>query len=82
MSPYSSVYFVICLQFISESLPYSDMRYPKYLKSVTCSIILSFITISFKNGNIKTGVKFWILLAGGSTGSQNVERLQRMYSSG
>ena len=29
----------------SKSLPYSDMRYPKYLKSVTCSIILSFITI-------------------------------------
>ena len=23
----------------SKSLPYSDMRYPKYLKSVTCSII-------------------------------------------
>ena len=29
----------------SKSLPYSDMRYPKYIKSVTYSIILSFITI-------------------------------------
>ena len=28
----------------SKSLPYSDMRYPKYLKSVTCSTILLFIT--------------------------------------
>jgi len=29
----------------SKSLPHSDMQYPKYLKSVICSIILSFITI-------------------------------------
>ena len=29
----------------SKSLLYSDMRYPKYLNSVTCSVILSFITI-------------------------------------
>ena len=29
----------------SKSLLYSDIRYPRYLKSVTCSIILSFITI-------------------------------------
>ena len=45
MPPYSSVYFVICFNLSSKSLPYSDMRYPKYLKSVTCSIMLSFITI-------------------------------------
>src|SRR5215469_17034786 len=29
----------------SKSLLYSDIRYPRYLKSVTCSIKLSFITI-------------------------------------
>ena len=29
----------------SKSHLYSDIRYPKYLKSVTCPIILSFITI-------------------------------------
>ena len=32
----------------SKSLLYSDKRYPRYLKSVTCSIILSFIIIQFK----------------------------------
>ena len=31
----------------SKSLLYSDMRYPRYLKSVTCSIILQFITIFY-----------------------------------
>src|SRR5215469_1062546 len=45
MSPYNSVYFLVSLQFISKSLLYSDIRYPRYLKSVTCSIKLSFITI-------------------------------------
>ena len=29
----------------SKSLLYSDIQYPKYLKYVTCSIMLSFITI-------------------------------------
>ena len=42
MAPFILLY--VC-NLSSKSLPYSDMRYPKYLKSVTCSIILSFITI-------------------------------------
>jgi len=40
--------FAICLinwNLSYKSLLYSDIRYPSYLKSVTCSIILSFITI-------------------------------------
>ena len=39
-----SILLYVC-NLSSKSLLYSDMRYPRYLKSVTCSIILSFITI-------------------------------------
>ena len=40
---------MVCVLYVcnlsSKSLLYSDIRYPNYLKSVTCSVILSFITI-------------------------------------
>jgi len=37
MPSYSSVYFLYVCNLSSKSLLYSDIRYPKYLKSVTCS---------------------------------------------
>jgi len=43
MSPYIIVYLLYVCNLSSKSLPYSDMRYPKYLKSFTCSIIFLFI---------------------------------------
>jgi len=45
MSPYRSVILLYVCNLSSELLLYSYIWYPRYLKSVTCSIILLFITI-------------------------------------